>query len=152
MAIKVVFVGNALAGDDGIGPYLYEELRGHPSLDSCELIELGTTGLDLISHVKDSDKLIIVDAVRAGKDIGGVVLLNEDEISDDISLVSLHDFGVEQTVKLLRVQYPHLPSVHFVAVKVEGVSIATDRLSPAILRKMPRIKKEVVSAILKAAG
>jgi hydrogenase maturation protease len=151
MAVKVVFVGNVMVGDDGIGPRLFNELKGHPSLADYVLLELGTSGVDLISFVQDRDRLILVDALRAKKGIGKVVLLEEGDLSDDMNLVSLHDFGIEQTAGLLRLQHPHIPPVRIVAVKVKDVQQCKEGLSRDLMNKMPQIRKEVLSAILKAA-
>jgi len=59
MHVKVVFIGNPLGGDDGIGPFLFKELYSHPKLQKFELLELGVIGFDLISYIEPKDKLIL---------------------------------------------------------------------------------------------
>ena len=54
-------------------------------------------GFDLISFVEDDDKLIIIDAIKSDSEIGEVNVLGEDDLSKDLSVVSQHDFGIEQS-------------------------------------------------------
>ncbi|MCF7860719.1 hydrogenase maturation protease [Candidatus Woesearchaeota archaeon] len=150
MAVKVIFVGNIFGGDDGIGPTLYKELADHPALKDLTLMELGVIGFDMLSYVEDDDKLIIVDAVRlsdgTGKP-GDVVLLNEDDLSQDLSVVSQHDFGIEQTASILRAFKPNLASINIIGIKVSNIKAFSDVLSKDLLSKMDTIKKDVISLI-----
>jgi hydrogenase maturation protease len=121
-SVKVVFIGNPLGGDDGIGPYLYTELQNHPVLQTYELMELGVIGLDLLSYVQDGDMLIIVDAVRSTKDVGKVVLLEEEDLSNDVNLISQHDFGVEQTAAIIRAYIPGVQKINIIGIQVKTVT------------------------------
>lgn len=152
MGLKVVFVGNPLAGDDGIGPFLFRELRGDPRLRGHELLELGTVGFDLLSYVDDHDALVIVDAVLASQGVGEVVLLGEDDLASDARVVSQHDIGVEQAMAFLRSYRPSLQQVRFIAVKVSDVRPFGKGLSAALMDNMASIKESVVGLIGRVAG
>lgn len=148
MKPKIVFIGNPLGGDDGIGPYLFTKLENNPKFKHVELLELGVVGFDLISYVQDTDTLIIVDAVRSNKDIGKVVILEEKDLTPDLQVVSQHDFGVEQTVAILKSFEPRLKNIHIIGIFVKDISAFNDKLSTEILNKISDIKKEVISKIL----
>lgn len=152
MAVKVIFVGNPLGGDDGIGPYLFNELKDNPILKNFELLELGVIGLDMISYVNDYDKLIIVDAVRSGTDskceIGTVKIYDEKDLTPDFSLVSQHDFGVEQTAAILRFHLPKLKKINVVGISVQNVNAFNDKLSEGLIEKLPNIKEQVIKSII----
>jgi len=180
--LKVVFIGNPLGGDDGIGPFLYNELKDHPSLKGYELLELGVIGLDLISYVEENDTLVIVDAFHSKKpkkpsgtskpskeettenikdisdfdmgevDVGDVVLLEEKELTADFNLVSQHDFGVEETVAVLRAYTPGLKKIYVIGIKVSRLNAFTDKLSEELTKKIPEIRDEVIKHILRVAG
>jgi hydrogenase maturation protease len=150
--VKVVFIGNPLGGDDGIGPFLYNELKNSPQLKKYQLLELGVIGFDLISYIDDRDILIIVDAVYSQKDIGQVVILEEKDLSKDISLVSMHDFGVEQTVTILRRYKPTLKKINVIGVYVQRINAFTDELSDDLKKMIPKIKKDVVKYIIQIAA
>ena len=149
VAIKVVFIGNPLAGDDGIGPRLYCELsKEHNRFGStCQLIELGVIGLDMLNYVDGDDTLVIVDAVYADHGTGEVVLFGENDLRPNLRLVSQHDFGVEQTAVLLRAYHPELTSISVIGVKVYRTQAFTDSLSYELESQVPRITDEVASMI-----
>jgi hydrogenase maturation protease len=147
MPAKLIFVGNPLAGDDGIGPHLYTLLKDSAELADHEMLELGTAGLDLISYVKEDESLIIIDALHSNESPGKVSLLEEKDLNHHVHLASLHDLGVEQTIKLMRVQYPKLKPVHIIGVNVKEVRPGLHGLSEELSGKMPAIVKEIMRLI-----
>ncbi|MBR9676031.1 hydrogenase maturation protease [Candidatus Woesearchaeota archaeon] len=150
MGVKIIFVGNPLGGDDGVGPHLYSLLREDDRLKDYDLLELGVIGLDMVSYVEDDDKLIIIDAVRSEENVGEVVLLAEEDLTSDLKVVSQHDFGIEETSKVLRIYKPSLDKISFVGIKVKEVKSYNDKLSKEITNKIDIIKEEVVKKILEA--
>lgn len=149
---KIVFLGNVLGGDDGIGPYLYNELKHHPSLKNYSLFELGVIGFDLISYVEDNDTLIIVDAVvaQSENEIGNVVILKEKDLTPAVSLISQHDFGVEETATILRT-YTNIKDMYVIGIKVGSLKSFSNEISPEIKEKLPKIKNKVTRYIMNLA-
>ena len=146
---KVVFIGNVLGGDDGIGPYLFNELKDNPALHNFDLLELGVIGLDLIPYVEEADNLIIVDALYSEeKEIGEIIVLGEKDLSTDMVLISQHDFDVEKTLAVLRAYKPELGPIKIIGIAVKKIDIAKDKLSEQMMDKLPEIKKKVVDLIL----
>ncbi|MBR9690720.1 hydrogenase maturation protease [Candidatus Woesearchaeota archaeon] len=152
MSVKIFFIGNPLGGDDGIGPYLYNELKDLSGFKDFELHELGVIGLDLINYVDDNDKLIIIDALKTGKDVGKVMVLDEKSISNEFIPVSLHDLGVEQTLAILRMYKPKLERINIIGINVKNVEGYVDSLSDELKGKMPEIKKNVIKKVIEIAG
>lgn len=136
-------------GDDGIGPFLFNELKNYPELKKFELYELGVFGLDLINYIEEKDKLIIVDAVYSVNNIGELALLEEKDLKNDLNLVSAHDLGIEQTVQLLRMNYPDLKKINLIGIKVRKIKTVNNKLSDDIIKKIPKIKKEILDIILR---
>lgn len=147
MALKVFFVGNPLAGDDGIAPYLFEQLKDDKRLANCELFEIGTVGVDLVSYVDDQDTIIIVDAVQAVENIGEVVLLEEKDLITSTPL-SPHDLGVEHSLSLLRTFKPKLKNIVLIGIKADKVDVIHQGLSREMLNNLDTIKDVVVKNIL----
>ncbi len=152
MGVKVVFIGNPLGGDDGIGPRLFAELQDDPRLSSCRLLELGVVGLDLISYVEPDDHLIIVDAVKGAGRPGEVILLSEEDLRPGVRIVSQHDFGVEETAAFLHAYLPRLPPIHIVGIAVSEVREFSGALSEPLERQMPQLKEKVVKELLRLSG
>jgi hydrogenase maturation protease len=149
MPVKVVFIGNYVGGDDGIGPFLFERLKDDKRLADFELMELGVIGFDLISYVGDGDRLIIVDAVRSDGKIGDVVRLKEINLSKDLTLISQHDFGVEETATILRAHKPGIKSIDVVGIKVNQPKAFSVGLSRELIMRLPKIQEEVIKEIIK---
>ncbi len=150
MGVKVIFIGNPIAGDDGIGPCLYNELKREKQLDRYEMMELGVMGLDLISYVEDNDELIIVDAIHSDKNIGKVVVLGMKDLLKKPLVVSQHDFGIEQTIEVLR-RFKSGIKTTVIGINVRQTKSFTNNLSEEIMKKMPKIREEVMAKIIGAA-
>lgn len=95
--ITVLYVGNPLMGDDGIGPAIARALVGAPdepvplssthrepqtyALPGVELVDGGTSGMELLPAILDSDELILIDAVTLPDATpGDVIVLEGDQI------------------------------------------------------------------------
>ncbi len=70
--LLVLGLGNALLKDEGLGGYIAARIQEQDLPGSVEVIDGGTAALDVLLLQKGSYKLIIVDAVRAGKEPGTI--------------------------------------------------------------------------------
>lgn len=134
-----------MAGDDGIGPLLYKELKDE--LHGIEVMELGVIGLDMVSYIEDGDELVIIDAVLSKDDLGGVLLIEEKDLVDDFKLVSQHDLGVRQTLLMMRTFYPGLKESYIIGVKIKDCK-AFQGVSDELLSKIDEIKANVLKLLL----
>lgn len=66
--ILIVGIGNLLLGDEGLGVHVAGALRaGYPPLPrGVEVVEAGTSLLDVLPELGRCDRVILVDAIRAG--------------------------------------------------------------------------------------
>ncbi len=147
MASKIFFVGNTLGGDDGIGPFLYNQLKGDPRLKGNDLIDLGISSMDLMSHLEGADNIIIIDALYSDDQAGEVVLIREHELKKGVSLFSQHDLGIEHIIPMARLVMPGLKDINIIGIKVRKISAFSDDLSEEIKKKVHKIKEEVVCLI-----
>lgn len=92
--IAVLFVGNSLMLDDGVGPAAYEEfcLRYAVPLQ-VDLFNLGCMSLSMLSYVRDYELLISIDGVDGTGEPPGTVLrfTPEDMALRDRPMASLHN-------------------------------------------------------------
>lgn len=92
--IAVIFVGNRLMRDDGIGVHAYElfcKRYGEP--EGVDVREVGCMSLDMIPYVERCDAIITVDAVDGtGQPAGTVFRFSpEDMARHQGAMASLHD-------------------------------------------------------------
>ena len=65
MKILVLGLGNILLSDEGVGVRIVETLSAsHELPEEVELLDGGTSGMDLLDTVADRDLLIVADAVN----------------------------------------------------------------------------------------
>jgi hydrogenase maturation protease len=149
MNVKLIFIGNIFGGDDGIGPYLYTVLKDDKDLSKYDLLELGVIGFDLIAYIKPNDIVIIIDAKKTNdKDkIGTIEILKEKDLTKDVSLVSQHDFSIEQTVQMIRTHCPEMKQINVIGINVEKINEFNDKLSNELTQKLEEITKEVKNKI-----
>ncbi len=96
MRVLVLGIGNVLMGDDSIGVRVVEELeRSFRFPDWVELLDGGTSGIELLSYVRNRDCLIIVDAIKSGFAPGTVVRVEGRDIpAKFMTRISPHQLGL----------------------------------------------------------
>lgn len=99
--ILILGIGNILLRDEGVGVRVIEMLQQQNIPDVIELVDGGTSGADLIDILANRRKVIIVDAVDAGKTPGTVIRFEEDDLENiPNSAMSLHELGIAETLKM----------------------------------------------------
>src|SRR5512136_2177115 len=79
--IGVLGIGNVLAGDDALGPYVVKLIDARYELPpEVELLELGTPGADLALHLDGLDAAVVVDTVRLPGAAGEVHVLDREHL------------------------------------------------------------------------
>ena len=73
MSTMVLGVGNVLLTDEGVGVRALNELeRRYTFSDDVELLDGGTSGIELLRHIQDHDNLIIIDCMTYDKPAGTI--------------------------------------------------------------------------------
>jgi hydrogenase maturation protease len=101
--ILVVGMGNLLYRDEGIGVHVAQEMEKMELPEQIELLDIGTSTMDLISYLKGVKKLIVIDAMKAGGDPGTVYKCKpEDLLPKDEGPISLHEIGLLETLNMAK--------------------------------------------------
>jgi len=88
-------MGNLIYRDEGIGVHIIQEMGKMELPSHIELLDIGTSTMDLISYLKEVKKLIIIDAMRAGGKPGTIYKCKpEDLLPKDEGPISLHEIGL----------------------------------------------------------
>jgi len=151
--IAVIGVGNILLGDEGAGVAVIDELdrrgRAGPGNESVELIDAGTAFLAIVHDLKNFDKLIIVDTVRGGKPPGTVYRFGMNDVRNEDMLISLHDIGVVDSIRLERLVGRVPEDIIFYGIEPERIEPSLE-LSPAVGERIgyaaDRIQEEIREA------
>ncbi|WP_071396864.1 HyaD/HybD family hydrogenase maturation endopeptidase [Bacillus tuaregi] len=146
--ITILGIGNTLYQDEGIGihalPLIEEALEHIPGI---EYIDGTTDGLRLLGPVEDTNYLIVIDAINAGKKGGTIITLLGEDIPAYIGLkMSIHQLGFQEVLYAakLRNRYPkHIALIGMQPTCLElgvGLSPMNEQQLPYLIE---RIKEQV---------
>ena len=81
MKITLIGLGSILMRDEGVGVLAVRALEERYELPSeLEVVDGGTSGLDLLPYIEGRDRVLFVDAVNFHKEPGYIGALENDEI------------------------------------------------------------------------
>lgn len=104
--VTLLVLGNPLLGDDGLGERLVALLHAHWRLPpELELVLGGNAALDLLPVVEDAARLLVIDAIDAGRVPGDLVVLEDEQIPRALGrALSAHQVGIAQVLALASVR------------------------------------------------
>ena len=68
--VLVMGVGNMLRGDDGFGVAVLDEVGNRNLPGNVDLLDAGTSIIDLMEELHGRRKVVVIDAVRGGQSPG----------------------------------------------------------------------------------
>lgn len=144
-------VGNLHRGDDGVGPYMAKILA-----EEGGLAKLGVTvsphsgeGISLIQIWEGAEKLVVVDAMRAGKKTGAIHRFDAvaDVLHSGVFRYSSHVFGLAEAVELAR-KLGKLPK----SMIIYGIEGAQWAFGEPFSKPVEKAVAKVREAVLKEFG
>lgn len=144
--IAVVGIGNLLMGDDGFGVHLVEVLEREDLLPGIKVWDFGTSPLDMLGVLLDNEKVIVIDAVRAGRAPGTVYRLTEDVLGDmPEDRLSSHDTRLLDTIAMARM-LGSAPEVVVYGVEPERITPSIE-LSDSVNAALPDVARLVTEEV-----
>ena len=146
--ILVLGVGNTLLKDEGVGVHVARRLQAMDLPDDVEVIEGGVLGLDLLDHMEEREKIVVVDAVDGGEMPGTVYRLTRAEIEQSVTrcLTSLHEMDLPKvfaTADLMGIQIEPV----IIGVEPKDMNMGYDELTPEVEAAIPRVIEMVLKEI-----
>jgi hydrogenase maturation protease len=94
-------MGNLLCRDEGVGVHVVQEMKKMKLPEHLELLDIGTSTMDLIYSLNGVGKLIVIDAMKAGEAPGTIYRCSpEDLLPKEESPISLHEIGLLETLSM----------------------------------------------------
>ena len=96
--------GNSLRSDDGLGSYVIDQLAERELPDYITVRDFGTSGFRAALEIGNYDRVILIDAIRAGGKPGTLyrMVLGYEEIVNNNPpgpfVISLHEVGLEKAL------------------------------------------------------
>jgi len=144
--IAVLGIGNILLRDDGIGVHIVNALEKDGVLPEVNLIDGGTSILDLLDVFVKHKKVIVVDSLKGGHEPGTIYKLPHTELGDYVRAnQSLHDVQVLDIIGQVELM-GYKPEV--VIVGIEPLEIYFEMaLTELIEAQIPKIIETVIEEV-----
>ncbi len=150
LKITVIGIGNTLMGDDGVGVAVVQNLLPSISTDilsSVNFIIGGTAGMGLLKHFRESDVVIVVDAIDVQAAPGTVFRFAPDEVGlVHLRSNNIHGMGVPQLIANSRLVGAN-PKIIVFAIQVGDVRPNDGMLTPPVRAAVERVGELVMEEL-----
>jgi hydrogenase maturation protease len=136
----VLGLGNILLSDEGVGVRAVEALVERVQLPpDVEVLDGGTSGMDLLDRIAGRVHLIVVDAVRCGRPPASVVRLVGEEVPAFFrTRLSPHQLGLSDVLAMLQVMDAAPARLTVIGVEPVSLDLGLD-LSPPVAARLPEV-------------
>ena len=140
----IVGVGNLLLKDEGVGIHVAQRMMKMALPEGLEVVDAGTSLLDVFPVADGVGRMIIVDAMKAGRKPGTIYKLSSDDIERERQeILSLHQIDLPQMLDMCALMGAR-PFTIIIGIEPKDMEPGLD-LSPEIESRIP----EVIDIILK---
>ena len=152
--ILIMGVGNVLMGDEGVGVHAVRLLDRRAWPAHVALLDGGTGGFHLLSHVGDCDILVMIDATLDGRPPGTVSVIEPRYASDFPRALSAHDIGLKDLVDSAAI-LGMMPKVRLVTISVGSLQPMQMTMSKEVEASLPGVQSlvaELVASLTEGAA
>lgn len=148
MNFLVVGLGNILLRDEGVGVRLAERLLERYEVPcEVEVMDGGTSGMELIHSIVDRDALIVCDAVNSDLPPGTVLRITGEELPAFFrTKLSPHQLGLSDVLATLSLLGQVPPRVILIGIVPEDLELGIE-LSPRIESALEKALELLVAEI-----
>lgn len=145
--IVVLGLGNLLRRDEGLGVRALQRLRDQYTLPpSVRLVDGGTLGLDLISHVEGTERLLVLDAALTDGPPGTLLRLVGDDVPAFFGVRLSHDVGLADLLAILKLRDRMPRELVVLGMQPEIIELGWE-LSPTIQARLGTLVAATVSEL-----
>lgn len=140
MKIVVLGVGNLLLSDEAVGVRAVEEIERRYRLpEHVEVIDGGTSGMEVMGSLAHADQVLILDAVKSGAAPASLVKLSGSEVPKFFSLkMSPHQVSLADVLATLEFAGESPKNVTVLGVEPVSLEYALG-LTPAVAERLPQL-------------
>jgi len=145
----IVGVGNRLLGDEGVGLHVIDNLSQIPMPSNVDVVDCGCDLLSLIPHLNKLQKIIVIDAIRAGGKPGEIYRLDYNELKTrGVEMQSSHQVRATDALGLLKQIYPVLAGCEIIIIGIEPEAMELNTcLSEKVRESIAYVTKLVLGEI-----
>ncbi|VBB06807.1 hydrogen uptake protein signature [Lucifera butyrica] len=148
LQVTILGVGNILLQDEGFGVRVVEQLsERYVFPDSVQVLDGGTLGMELVSFLLETEKLILVDAILGSGLPGSFYCYRNGAVNTYMAeKASMHGVGMQEILKVLELMEKSIPEIVVMGVQPLSLEAGTE-LSVPVQIQVNRVMDEVVSCL-----
>jgi len=148
MKILVLGVGNILLTDEGIGIHAVNALLQDYSIpDGVEVVDGGTSGMELLTFIAQAAHLIILDAVKSGQEPSTIIRLDGDEVPAFFrTKISPHQVGISDVLAAAHLINEQPDNITLFGVEPASMALSmelSEKVAPQVVRLIKLVVKEL---------
>lgn len=138
MRTVILGIGNTILSDEGVGVHAAEALQqAYEIPEGVEVIDGGTAGMELLDPLTDVDLLVVLDAVKAKRAPGELVVLAGKEVPVFFrAKLSPHQVSICDVLASLEFAGTPPKDIVLIGVEPESFELGTE-LTPKIAAALP---------------
>lgn len=144
----LIGLGNLILGDEGVGVHAMRRLEAEYAFQpAVELVDGGTSGLDLLPLLKGQRRLLLIDALASDAAPGTIRVIRNQEIRTALTeKVSLHHLGIADLLALAEL-LDYAPSeIALIGIVPERLEMEL-ALSDCLRQRMPEVIETAVGVL-----
>lgn len=141
----VLGVGNLLLSDEGVGVHVVRRLQEVVELpEAVQVVDGGTSGLELMYHLEGVSHLVVVDAVEMGQPPGTLTRLAGDQLPAHLCLkISPHEIGLPELLFAAKLRDLYPEEVVVWGAQPGACNVGLD-LSPAMAAQVDVLVEKIL--------
>ncbi len=148
MKTTLIGIGSILMGDEGVGVVAVRVLEDRYELPpELEVVDGGTSGLDLLPYIENRDRVLFVDAVNFKKEPGYIGTLENEAIPALFGPTgSLHHLGLMDVLAAAQLLDISPREVCLIGIQPQTIELGLE-LSEVLQEKMEPLLARIVAKL-----
>jgi len=147
-SVVVLGLGNLLMQDEGVGIHALRYLQENYQFDpNVELVDGGTSGLDLLPFFRPEGRMIMLDAMEFDQPPGSIGRVeNEDILARLNTKTSVHHLGLSDLLAMARLTEVTPKEIVLFGVQPESLELEVE-LTATVQEALPNLIQYVVEQL-----
>jgi hydrogenase maturation protease len=142
----ILGVGNIILKDEGVGVHVAHRMQQMSLPSDVEVLDGGIKGLDLVDFIEDREKVVVVDAVKAGAPPGTLFRFTDKDLAGKKGMIrSAHGIDLSDVIAIAAFTGKK-PDIVFLGIEPEDLNVGME-LSPLIEKNIPVLINLVMKEI-----
>lgn len=140
----ILGMGNLLLCDEGVGVHVARALAQRELPPGVSVVEAGTAFLDVLPDIEWADRILLVDAMEAGRAPGSIYRVPFDECQHPAMLASLHGFDLSRVLYIAGSN--RKPEVMVFGIEPACIEWGTE-LSATVQQVLPAVEAAILDEL-----